>query len=109
MAEDRLHQDKLYLALTRPTMVLGVPLEAAFISIMVGGLSMIVSDSLFYLLLALPLLIISNFIVKRDQNAFRILFRFFDTGARCRNRAYWGGSSATPLRIQRLYKVTEID
>lgn len=39
MEEEQLNQDKLYLALTRPAMVFGVPLEAAFISVFVGGLA----------------------------------------------------------------------
>lgn len=109
MSDDPLNTDRLYLALTRPAMVFGVPLEAAFVSVMIGGLAMILGDSLFYLILAVPLLVISYFIVKRDQNAFRILFRFFDTGAKCRNRGYWGGSSPSPLRVQRRYRAEEID
>jgi len=109
MEEEKLNQDKLYLALTRPAMVFGVPLEAAFISVLVGGLAMIIGDSIFYLVLTVPLFVISHFIVKRDQNAFRILFRFFDTGAKCRNRSHWGGSSPSPLRLQRAYKIEEID
>lgn len=109
MEEERLNQDKLYLALTRPAMVFGVPLEAAFVSIFAGGLAMIIGDSIFYLILAVPLIVISHFIVKRDQNAFRVLFRYFDTGAKCRNRSHWGGSSPSPLRVQRTYKIEEID
>ncbi|MFK7943120.1 MAG: type IV secretion system protein VirB3 [Paracoccaceae bacterium] len=109
MQEDQLNTDRLYLALTRPAMVFGVPLEAAFISVMVGGLAMIIGDSLFYLMLAVPLLVVSYFVVKRDQNAFRVLFRFFDTGAKCRNRAFWGGSSPSPMQVRRNYRIEEID
>ena len=103
-----MNHDKLYLALTRPAMLFGVPMEAAFISVLIGGLAMIIGDSIAYLILIVPLLAISHFIVKRDQNAFRILFRFFDTGAKCRNRAHWGGSSSSPLRVQRKYSIEEI-
>lgn len=109
MQEEPLNTDRLYLALTRPAMVFGVPLEAAFISVMIGGLAMVIGDSLFYLILAVPLLVISYFVVKRDQNAFRVLFRFFDTGAKCRNQAFWGGSSPSPLQVQRRYHIEEID
>lgn len=109
MTEERLNHDKLYLALTRPAMLFGVPMEAACISVLIGGLAMIFGDSIAYLILIVPLLAVSHFIVKRDQNAFRILFRFFDTGAKCRNRAYWGGSSSSPLQLQRKYSIEEID
>ena len=111
MDEEKLNEDKLYLALTRPAMVRGidVPIEAAFISIMTGGLAMIIGDSIVYLIIAVPLILASRFIVKRDQNAFRILIRFFDTGAKCRNRSIWGGSSPSPLQVHRTYKLEEID
>ncbi len=109
MEEERLNQDTLYLALTRPAMVFGVPLEAAFLSVLIAGLAMIIGDSIFFLILAAPLLGISYFIVKRDQNAFRVLFRFFDTGGKCRNRSHWGGSSPSPQQLQRKYSLEEID
>ena len=35
--------------------------------------------------------------------------RFFDTGAKCRNRGFWGGSSPSPLQVQRRYRIEEID
>lgn len=111
MEEERLNEDKLYLALTRPAMVAGlnIPLEAAFISIFTAGLAMIIGDSIFYLVIAVPLIVVSRFIVKRDQNAFRILFRFLDTGAKSRNRSLWGGSSPAPMQMHRKYKIEELD
>lgn len=104
-----MNQDRLYLALTRPAMLFGVPMEAACISVLIGGLAMIIGDSIAYLILTVPLLAMSHVIVKRDQNAFRILFRFFDTGAKCQNRAYWGGSSSSPLQVRRTYSLEDID
>ncbi|MEP3329832.1 VirB3 family type IV secretion system protein [Sedimentitalea sp.] len=104
-----MNQDRLYLALTRPAMLFGVPMEAACISVLIGGLAMIIGDSIAYLILIIPLLAMSHVIVKRDQNAFRILFRFFDTGAKCQNRAHWGGSSLSPLQIRRTYNLEDID
>lgn len=104
-----MNQDRLYLALTRPAMLFGVPMEAACLSMLTGGLAMILGDSIAYLILIVPLLAMSHVIVKRDQNAFRILFRFFDTGAKCRNRAHWGGASSSPLRIRQTYNIEDID
>ncbi|WP_120632537.1 type IV secretion system protein VirB3 [Ruegeria sp. EL01] len=111
MEEEQLNEDKLYLALTRPAMVpgLGVPVEAFTISLIFSGLVMIIADSIFYLVIALPLLAICRIIVKRDQNAFHILSRFINTGGKAKNRSYWRGSSPSPMRLRRKYCIGEID
>ncbi|MGY9047561.1 hypothetical protein P775_00425 [Puniceibacterium antarcticum] len=105
----RLNEDMLFLALTRPAMIFGIPVEAFAICCGIGGLAMIGADSIFYLPITFPLLGIARLIVERDQNAFQILFRWLDTNARCRNRGLWGGSSSSPLRLRRRYKIEDID
>jgi len=109
MKDEKINEDTLFLALTRPAMILGVPMEAFAASCGLGGLAMIVTDSVFFLFLALPLLLISRMIAERDHNAFRILFRWLDTNGRCRNRGFWGGTTSSPLRLYRSYKIEEID
>ncbi|OBY25169.1 type IV secretion system protein VirB3 [Leisingera sp. JC1] len=109
MDMEKINEDPLFLALTRPAMIWGIPMEAFAISCGSAGLAMIAADSIFYLLLTLPFLAMSRFIVQRDQNAFRILFRWFDTGARCLNHRFWGGSSSSALRLKRDYRIEEID
>ena len=42
---------------------------------------------------------ISRLIVRHDVNAFRLLFLWGRTKAANRNRAFWGGSSYTPLPL----------
>jgi type IV secretion system protein VirB3 len=106
---DKMTEDTLFLALTRPAMIAGVPVEAFALCCGAGGLAMIAADSVFYLPIALPLLGLSRLIVERDQNAFQILFRWLDTSARCRNRSLWGGSSSSPLRLHRRYRIEDID
>jgi type IV secretion system protein VirB3 len=109
MTREKINEDTLFLALTRPAMVFGIPIEAFAISCGLGGLAMIVADSIAYLSLALPLLALARLVVERDANAFQILFRWLDTNARCRNRSFWGGSSCSPLRLRRRYLIEEID
>ena len=106
--DEMIIEEDVYLALTRPPMLYGVPLEAALGCVGVGGLSMIMTDNIFYLGLSIPLFFVAKLIVKKDANAFRVLFRFIETKARCRNRSIWGGSSTSPLRVIRSYKPEEV-
>ena len=109
MAQIKMNEDALFLALTRPAVIFGIPVEAFAMCCGIGGLAMIAADSIFYLPIACPLLGICRLVVERDQSAFQILFRWLDTNARCRNRSIWGGSSTSPLRLRRLYKIEEVD
>ena len=57
---DKMTEDTLFLALTRPAMIAGVPVEAFALCCGAGGLAMIAADSVFYLPIALPLLGLSR-------------------------------------------------
>ena len=39
----------------------------------------------------------ARLVVRHDPNAFRLMMLWSGTKARCRNRAFWGGSSYSPL------------
>lgn len=100
-APERLVEDTLFLACTRPAMVLGVPMEAMGVTIMLSATVFLAAHSLLYLLIAPALHLVFRAICKSDPNAFRVLWLYVDTKGRARNRALWGGSSATPLRLRR--------
>lgn len=108
MAEDRLIEDPLFLACTRPAMVLGVPMEAMGINLIVSGVVFLVGGSLLYLLVAPALHLVFRAICRADHNAFRLLLVYVDTKGRCRNVAFWGGSSVSPLPVVRRYRPTEL-
>ncbi len=108
MAEDRLREDPLFLACTRPAMVLGVPMEAFGVNVILSGIVFLAGGSLLYLLVAPVLHLIFRAICKADHNAFRVLFVFIDTKGRSRNSRLWGGSSCTPLPLIRRYDAREL-
>ncbi|PZN97521.1 MAG: type IV secretion system protein VirB3 [Alphaproteobacteria bacterium] len=108
MAEDRLIEDPLFLACTRPAMVLGVPMEAMGINLIVSGVVFLVGGSLLYLLVAPAVHLVFRAICRADHNAFRLLLVYVDTKGRCRNAAVWGGSSVSPLPVVRRYRPTEL-
>lgn len=101
MASERLQEDILFLACTRPAMILGVPMEAMGITVMASTIAFLGGGSLLYLLIAPVLHVIFRAICKADPNAFRVLYLFVETKGRARNGGLWGGSSASPLPLGR--------
>ncbi|MFT4956110.1 MAG: type IV secretion system protein VirB3 [Brevundimonas sp.] len=107
MTDDRLIENPLFLACTRPAMVLGVPMEAMGVNVIVSGVVFLVGGSLLYLLVAPALHLVFRAVCRADHNAFRLLFVYVDTKGRCRNGALWGGSSVSPLPVVRRYGPAE--
>lgn len=108
MAEERLAEDPLFLACTRPAMVMGVPMEAMGVNVILSGLVFLIGGSLVYLLVAPALHLVFRAICRTDHNAFRLLFVYVDTKGRARNAALWGGSSPSPLPLVRRYRAAEL-
>lgn len=108
MAEETLIQDPLFLACTRPAMVLGVPMEAVGANVILSGVIFLAGGSLLYLLAAPALHLVFRAICRTDHNAFRLLFVYVDTKGRSRNGGLWGGSSTSPLPLVRRYREEEL-
>ncbi len=108
MAEERLAEDTLFLACTRPAMVMGVPMEAMGVNVILSGLVFLVGGSLLHLLVAPVLHMVFRAICRADHNAFRLLLAYVDTKGRARNSALWGGSSPSPLPLVRRYRAVEL-
>ena len=107
-ADERLTEDTLFLACTRPAMVAGVPMEAMGLNLMVTATVFLAAHSPAYLLIAPAVHVVFRAICKHDHNAFRVLWMFVDTKGRARNGATWGGSSSTPLPLKRRYVAAEV-
>ena len=98
--DERLREETLFLAVTRPTMWLGVPLEASLPIALAACLTLIVSGNPLYAgAIGGACLAVARLIVRHDANAFRLLWLWTMTKARSRNRAWWGGSSYSPLPV----------
>jgi type IV secretion system protein VirB3 len=108
MAEEGLTEDPLFLACTRPAMVMGVPMEAMGVNVILSGLVFLIGGSLLYLLVAPALHMVFRAVCRADHNAFRLLFVYVDTKGRARNSALWGGSSPSPLPLVRRYRAAEL-
>ncbi|MEO8112768.1 MAG: type IV secretion system protein VirB3 [Phenylobacterium sp.] len=106
--QERLAEDVLFLACTRPALVLGVPMEAMGINLMISAVAFLATGSMLYLLVAPALHLVFQAVCKADPNAFRVLYLFVETKGRSRNRGLWGGSSVSPLPLHRRLRASEL-
>lgn len=107
-AAEHLTEDTLFLACTRPALVLGVPMEAMGVNLILSSVAFLAGGSLLYLLIAPALHVVFQAICKADPNAFRVLYLFVETRGRARNGGLWGGSSASPLPLRRRFQASEL-
>jgi type IV secretion system protein VirB3 len=107
METERLVEDTLFLACTRPAMIAGVTMEAMALNVMFSCILFLMAGSIVYGLVVLPIHAINRIICRRDPNMFRILFVWIETRGRMRNAALWGGSSYTPLRLVKPYRLRD--
>lgn len=97
---EQMAKDPLFLAVTRPAMWAGVPMEAGGLVILAGAITLVgTGNPLYGLAASLVLYAVARLVVRHDVNAFRLLFMWGRTKAANRNRVFWGGSSYTPLPL----------
>lgn len=95
-----LTKNDLFLAVTRPALWAGIPIEAAVLLLISSASVLIWSNSPVYAALVVAFgYSISRLIVRHDVNAFRLLFLWGRTKLGNRNRTFWGGSSYSPLPL----------
>lgn len=97
---DKLDEDILFLACTRPAMMAGVTIEAWFVIGLGTLMIFLISGSLLYLLCGGFVYAACRLACKHDPNQFGLIFAWLRTKARCRTRTYWGASSASPLSLR---------
>ncbi len=98
---ERLEEEPLFLACTRPAMIWGVPMEAVGVNVMVSCIAFLSAGSMLWLLVAPALHLVFGAVCRSDPNDFRVIYLWVETKGRARNIACWGGSSASPLPVRR--------
>lgn len=94
----RLTEDPLFLAVTRPTMWGGVPIEAGLPIAIAAALTIIATGNPLYAVgFGAAAFAAARLIVRHDVHAFRLMMLWANTKGRCVNRPAWGGSSYSPL------------
>ncbi|AXJ97545.1 type IV secretion system protein VirB3 [Sphingomonas sp. FARSPH] len=94
-------RNTLFLAVTRPALWAGIPIEAAVPILLVSVIVLIGTNNPVYAgISGAVMYALARLVVRQDVNAFRLLFLWGRTKAANRNRAFWGGSSYTPLPLK---------
>ncbi len=97
---EALARNTLFLAVTRPALWAGIPIEAAAFLLVISTSVLIETNNPVYAALAVGVgYSISRLIVRHDVNAFRLLFLWSRTKLGNRNQAFWGGNSYSPLPL----------
>lgn len=98
MASNRdLSSDILFVGLTRPATMWGIPYMAFVIEFMAVTLIFLAVGNPLYLLLGAPIHAILYLISAHDPNIFHSLYLWVRTFGRCRNRHFWNACSFSPL------------
>ncbi len=93
--------DLLFVGLTRPATVWGIPYIAFVIEFMGTTLLFLVVGNPLYLLLAAPIHAILYLISAQDPGVFGSIFLWMKTIGRCRTTRFWGAASFSPLTPRR--------
>ena len=91
------HIDVLFVGLTRPATIWGIPYMAFIIEFMATVLVFLAIGNPIYLLIAAPVHAILYLISANDPAVFDSIFMWLKTNARCRNTRFWGSASFSPL------------
>lgn len=106
--EDRITQDTLFIACTRPSMWFGVPLQGALGNVCVVMVVFILLKNPLYLSIGFATHFAMRMIVSHDYNMFSVWGLWFATKARALDTARWGGSTVSPLPLQAARRIREV-
>lgn len=98
--EERLEEDTLYVAATRPALYAGVPLPVAGFFMMLAGFIIVILQNPLYELILVPMWAGAKVVVSRDYNAVNVVFLFLLTAGRGVDGPAWGGASVSPNPIK---------
>ena len=93
--------DELFIALTRPPTIFGVPYGAAVLEGIIVVTAFLAVGNPIYLLLAAPIHGLLYAVAAADPRIFEALFLWLKTVGRCRNAGLWGAASFSPLSNDR--------
>lgn len=103
-AEQDIYTDPLFVGLTRPATMMGIPYMAFVLEIMTTTLIFLAVCNPLYMLLALPIHAVLYLISAHDPGIFNSIFVWLKTIGRCRNRVFWGSASFSPLPTKKWTK-----
>jgi type IV secretion system protein VirB3 len=100
---EELDEAMLFVAATRPALLLGLPFGIVVLFLVALGLIMVILENPFYELFLIPVWFIARQLVRYDYNAVRVFFLWADGKGRSFDAHNWGGASpaSLPIRLAR--------
>ena len=96
---ERLDEVPLFVAATRPALIMGLPLGLFVLFLMAIALIMIFVQNPLYEIGLAPLWSGARVLVRYDYNAVGVVALWLRTKARSFDAHYWGGASPAPFPI----------
>jgi type IV secretion system protein VirB3 len=96
--------DDLFVGLTRPATIAGIPYHAFVAEMMVTALIFLAVGNPLYLLLAAPVHAILYLISSSNPRVFSEIAIWMTVNSRCLNSRFWGATSFSPRRTKKWLK-----
>lgn len=100
MEQEEISVDVLFVGLTRPTTLLGVPMGAFVFELCFVSCLFIAVGNPLYMLLTLPIHGVLYAVSYNDPGIFDDISLFFKTLGLCLNFRFWGCRSFSPMPLQ---------
>lgn len=95
------YTDELFVGLTRPTTMWGIPYTAFVIEFLATTLVFLAVGNPIYLLLAAPIHAVLYAISASNPKSFDGLFMWLKTIGLCVNKRFWGATSFSPIALNK--------
>lgn len=95
--DDEMIAEPLFVGLTRPTTILGVPYMAFVINFMATTICFLGAGNPLFLLVGIPIHAVLYATSADDPGRFNAMYVWLITVGKCRNREFWGAASFSPL------------
>ena len=102
--EQDVYTDPLFVGLTRPATMWGIPYLAFVAEFMATTLIFLAVGNPLYLLLAVPIHGVMYLVSANDPGVFNSIFLWMKTFGRCRNTRFWNAASFSPLPTKKWVK-----
>ena len=101
---DDVYTDPLFVGLTRPATMWGIPYTAFVFEFMGTMLVFLAVGNPLYFLVAIPIHAILYLMTAQDPTVFDALLVWVKSNGRCRNTRFWGAASFSPLPMRKWTK-----
>jgi type IV secretion system protein VirB3 len=98
------YTDPLFVGLTRPALLWGIPYTAAVIEVVTTAIIFLAVGDPFYLLLAVPFHAVLYLISANNPGAFNSIYLWTITTGRCKTFRFWEAASFSPLPTKKWVK-----